>query len=90
LIVQYTRDYQNNTILALAIPEPEQHINILIESQHGFRTERSCITQNLIILTEDILFALDHQKLKDIILLDFSKAFYTVVHQRLLTKLRHY
>ena len=63
--------------------------NILIENQHGFRSNHSCITQ-LIALTEDISFALDHQKQIDIILLDFSKAFDTVPHQRLLTKLRYY
>ena len=63
--------------------------NILIEYQHGFRANHSCVTQ-LITLTEDISFALDHQKQIDIILLDFSKAFDTVPHQRLLTKLRFY
>ena len=63
--------------------------NILIENQHGFRSNHSCITQ-LITLTEDISFALDHQKQIDIILLDFSKAFDTVPHQRLMTKLRYY
>ena len=58
--------------------------NILIENQHGFRSNHSCVTQ-LITLTEDISFALDHHKQTDIILLDFSKAFDTVPHQRLLT-----
>jgi len=37
--------------------------NILIENQHGFRPNHSCVTQ-LIALTEDIpvSYALDHQK----------------------------
>ena len=39
---------------------------------------------------EDISYVLDHQKQIDIILLDFSKAFNSVPHQQLLTKLRHY
>ena len=63
--------------------------NILIENQHGFRSNHSCVTQ-LITLTEDISSALDHQKQIDIILLDLSKAFDTVPHERLLTKLRYY
>ena len=63
--------------------------NILIENQHGFRANHSCVTQ-LITLTEDISLALDHHKQIDIILLDFAKAFDKVPHQRLLTKLRYY
>ena len=63
--------------------------NILIENQLGFRSNHPCVTQ-LITLTEDISFALDHHKQTDIILLDFSKAFDTVPHQQLLTKLRYY
>ena len=63
--------------------------NILIENQHGFRSNNSCVTQ-LITLTKDISSALDHQKQIDIILLDLSKAFATVPHERLLTKLRYY
>ena len=68
------------------------HLNandILIENQHGFRAGHSCATQ-LITLTQDILHVLDHQKQVDIILLDFAKAFDTVPHQRLLTKLQYY
>ena len=63
--------------------------NILIENQHGFRSGHSCATQ-LITLTEDILYALDHQKQVDIVLLDFAKAFDTVPHRRLLKKLHYY
>ena len=63
--------------------------NILIENQHGFRSQHSCVTQ-LIALVEDLLFAMNHQKQIDVILLDFSKAFDSVPHQRLLKKLQHY
>ena len=54
--------------------------NILIENQHGFRANHSCVTQ-LLTLTEDISYALDHRKQVDVILLDFAKAFDTVPHQ---------
>ena len=63
--------------------------NILIEKQHGFRSQHSCVTQ-LISLVEDLSCALDQQKQTDVILLDFAKAFDSVPHQRLLSKLRHY
>ena len=63
--------------------------NVLIENQRGFRPGHSCATQ-LITLTEDILYVLDHQKQVDIVLLDFAKAFDTVPHHRLLKKLHYY
>ena len=63
--------------------------NILIDNQHGFRPGVSCQTQ-LISLMEDVSYALDNQLQTDLILLDFSKAFDTVPHKRLLAKLQHY
>ena len=68
------------------------HLNlndVLIDNQHGFRSNHSCVIQ-LIAFIEDVSYTLDHQKQVDIILLDFSKAFNTVPHQRLLSKLKHY
>ena len=63
--------------------------NILIDTQHGFRSQHSCVTQ-LISLIEDLSYALDQQKQTDVILIDFAKPFDSVPHQRLLIKLRHY
>ncbi|XP_065894722.1 uncharacterized protein [Dysidea avara] len=63
--------------------------NILIDTQHNFRSQHSCVTQ-LISLIEDLSYALDQQKQTDAILFDFAKAFDSVPHQRLLVKLRHY
>ena len=60
--------------------------NILIDNQLGFRANHSCINYFI----EDVSHALDHQKQVDIILLYFSKAFDTVPHHRLLSKLKHY
>ena len=61
--------------------------NILINNQHGFRSGFSCQTQ-LISLTDDIAYAMDNHYQTDLILLDFSKAFGTVPHRRLLAKLQ--
>ena len=63
--------------------------NILIDNQHGFRPGFSCQTQ-LISLMEDVSYTLDNQLQTDLILLDFSKAFDTVPHKRLLAKFQHY
>ena len=62
---------------------------ILTDQQHGFRKRRSCESQ-LIITLQDIAAGLDAGEQIDVILLDFSKAFDKVPHERLLVKLRHY
>ena len=62
---------------------------ILNDFQHGFRTRHSCESQ-LINTVEELARNLDHKKQTDCIILDFSKAFDTVPHQRLLYKLRYY
>ena len=66
----------------------EQH-NILSDSQHGFRKNRSCETQ-LILTINDLAKGLDNSQQIDGILLDFSKAFDKVPHRRLAAKLHHY
>ena len=63
--------------------------NILHNSQHGFRRKRSCETQ-LVITTHDIASNLENGAQVDVILLDFSKAFDKVSHQRLLHKIQYY
>ena len=69
-----------------------QHLDIhkiLCDQQHGFRKRRSCDSQ-LLVTTQDISANLDEGEQIDAILLDFSKAFDKVPHQRQLLKLRHY
>ena len=62
---------------------------ILTDKQHGFRKRRSCETQ-LLVTHNDLINAMDKKKSSDVIILDFTKAFDTVPHRRLLLKLKHY
>ena len=61
---------------------------ILTKFQHGFRSGLSCETQ-LLETTNDFLSSLDARERVDVAILDFSKAFDTVPHRRLLAKLKH-
>ena len=63
--------------------------NILNPLQHGFRPNHSCQTQ-LVDLIEDIQRSTNDHKQVDLLFLDFSKAFDTVPHKRLLNKLNSY
>ena len=63
--------------------------DILCEQQHGFRAKRSCETQLLSTIINDIAVNLDEGKQTDVILLDFSKTFDRVAHMRLCHKLAH-
>jgi hypothetical protein len=62
---------------------------ILVHFQHGFREKRSTESQ-LIQTIDDILKNADERGHTDILILDFSKAFDTVPHARLMKKLQHY
>jgi hypothetical protein len=57
--------------------------------QHGFRRKRSCTTQ-LLRVFHDVGMALDSGKEADMIYLDFSKAFDSVSHPKLLFKLEQH
>lgn len=63
--------------------------NVLTHLNHGFRSGYSCETQ-LLTTTQDFLTSLDNRRQVDIAILDYSRAFDTVPHDRLLHKLRHY
>ena len=58
-------------------------------NQHGFTKKRHCESQ-LIMTTHDLLSRLDKKDMVDVAVLDFSKAFDTVPHRRLMNKLRLY
>ena len=63
--------------------------HVLVNYQHGFRRGHSCESQ-LITMVEHLDGNLDHGKQTELLLLDFSKAFHTVPHKRLLKKLHYY
>ena len=66
-----------------------EQYNILTNLQHGFHSGHSCESQ-LIITLDDIMKQYDSKKQTDLAILDFSKAFDTVPHQKLLYKLKNY
>ena len=65
----------------------ERH-SILNDCQHGFRAQRSCETQ-ILTLYHELAASLDKKIQTDMIILDFSKAFDRVSHQRLLNNVHH-
>ena len=76
-------------ILCHSIMKHLEENQILSNFQYGFRPAHSCEVQ-LLTLVEEIHHSLDCHHQVDLIMLDFSKAFDTVPHSRLLHKLRHY
>ena len=62
---------------------------LLHDQQHGFRSGKSCITQ-LLDVVYNIGKALDCGKEMDMIYLDFSKAFDSVPHDKLIFKLSQF
>ena len=62
--------------------------DILTSFQHGFRKAHSCETQ-LLLTVDDLMHSFDQKIQSDIAILDFSRAFDTVPHERLLSKLGH-
>ena len=62
-----------------------EDLGIIEESQHGFRNGKSCLT-NLLEFYVKMIYCLDRGDPVDVIYLNFSKAFDTVPHKRLMVK----
>ena len=62
---------------------------IIFPLQHGFRNGHTCESQ-LILTMHDIMQIFDSKQQTDLVILDFSKAFDTVPHKKLLLKLSKY
>ena len=76
-------------IVASSVAKHFTELDILYGLQHGFREKRSCETQ-LIMLVDELAKNMQMGKQTDLILLDFSKAFDKVAHEKLLLKLQQY
>ena len=76
-------------IITSNIQKHLQEYDILTYCQHEFRARPSSETQ-LMTLVHELAEATDRGRQTDMIILDFSKAFYLVPHLRLLEKIYHY
>ena len=62
---------------------------VITDTQHGFRTGRSCLS-NLLSFFDQVSDGVDTGTAIDVIYLDFAKAFDKVPHERLMCKLTKY
>ncbi|CAM4513437.1 unnamed protein product [Caretta caretta] len=61
---------------------------VIRKSQHGFTKGKSCLT-NLIAFYDEITGSVDEAKAVDVLFLEFSKAFDTVFHSIIASKLKY-
>lgn len=75
------------SIIANLIVEHLERNNLLLDTQHGFRHGRSCLS-NLLEFFHDMFSVYDYSRAIDVIYLDFQKAFDKVPHKKLMKKVR--
>jgi hypothetical protein len=78
---------QMEHVIAVYIRQVWEDRNWLYEGQHGFRPGYSCESQ-IITVCQDISDSLDKAVRLDAIIIDFSKVFDLIPHDRLLKKNR--
>jgi len=77
------------SVIRDVIMEHLLHNHLLSNQQHGFITKRSYMTQLLSVM-DDWTNALEDGYSVDVLYLDYRKAFDSVLHGRLIIKLRAY
>ena len=76
-------------IITSSIMSHANKYDILYKHQHGFRSKLSCETQLVEFIT-DVTENMSNGTQTDVIVMDFSKAFDKVSHQKLVWKLQRY